>query len=433
MSQSAELRTLPIKDIHVVQGRNPRRRFDPIRLTELEASVKQDGVLAPVLVRHTKEGYELIAGERRFRAAKGAGLTDVPVRIVTVNDAKAQELALVENLQRVDLLPLDESDALLELSKTRSLDELEAITGRSRKYLYGMLALGNLIPPIRALLQNDILPLHYAIQLARGARDQQPAALDCCFFPLHDGDPYQRHNLRPLKELKRWLEAHVRLNPTSEDAAVMFPELVKQVDDTEKSKKIRILHLSTLHYHTDRREPKPILAQSWKLVDPEKRCDYAKEGIIVLGDGQRQIVLACIAKKECRTHWSQPKPEPEDVDKRLADERRRLEAEEQRRLQELWTTEGKPKALEQIARAAKRLPLTRDVAQWLLREVTSNAEDVSKLLGVPLAKLPKDRFVQALVLAVALSRSWSFAGLAPIAKRLVITITAPTLKGRQAA
>ncbi|MFN3368464.1 MAG: ParB/RepB/Spo0J family partition protein, partial [Thermus sp.] len=102
----------------------PRRRFDEASLEALAESVRAHGVLEPLLVRKAGEGYEIIAGERRYRAAEMAGLKEVPVIILEVDERTAQAIALMENLQREDLNPYEETlgvlDLLaLELSKSR--------------------------------------------------------------------------------------------------------------------------------------------------------------------------------------------------------------------------------------------------------------------------------------------------------------------------
>jgi len=107
--------TLPLLAIHL-PATQPRRYFDPQKLAQLTDSVRQHGILENLLVRPTGDGqYELVAGERRYRAAKDAGLTEVPVTIRELSDGQAFELALVENLQREDLNPVEETEGILHL------------------------------------------------------------------------------------------------------------------------------------------------------------------------------------------------------------------------------------------------------------------------------------------------------------------------------
>lgn len=106
--------TLPIQSLKPGVGQ-PRRAFDDRTLTDLAASIRTQGVLQPLLVRPVPGGHEIVAGERRWRAAQLVGLTDVPVVIRELSDREARHLALIENLQREDLNTLDEVDAKIEL------------------------------------------------------------------------------------------------------------------------------------------------------------------------------------------------------------------------------------------------------------------------------------------------------------------------------
>ena len=122
-NHSNGLTRLPLDQIHADRA-NPRKSFDEAELEELAVSLKQQGVLQPVLVRRDpKGGYRLIAGERRWRAAQRAGLHEVPAIVREASDAEAYELALVENIQRADLNPLEEAEAFRRLVEERRLTQ----------------------------------------------------------------------------------------------------------------------------------------------------------------------------------------------------------------------------------------------------------------------------------------------------------------------
>lgn len=107
----------PISDIQL-PANQPRRYFDPEKLQQLTDSVKQYGIIEPLLVRPLPQGaYELVAGERRYRAAKAVGLMTVPITVRELSDQEALQLSLIENLQREDLNPIDETEGVLELMK----------------------------------------------------------------------------------------------------------------------------------------------------------------------------------------------------------------------------------------------------------------------------------------------------------------------------
>lgn len=112
----------------------PRRAFDPGKIEEMAASMRDQGVIQPLLVRRQVDGYELIAGERRLRAAVKAGLRKVPVVVKEASDVEALQLALIENLQREDLNPMDEASAYQKLQREFGLsqEEIAARVGKSR-------------------------------------------------------------------------------------------------------------------------------------------------------------------------------------------------------------------------------------------------------------------------------------------------------------
>ncbi len=131
MSDSSSVKTLPIQVINLPSSQ-PRRYFEPQRLEELVTSIKQHGILQPLLVRLKETGeYELVAGERRYRAAIEASLTQVPVIIKELNDCEALQVALIENLQREDLNPIEETKGILELLMLKlsysSIDEVKSL------------------------------------------------------------------------------------------------------------------------------------------------------------------------------------------------------------------------------------------------------------------------------------------------------------------
>jgi ParB family chromosome partitioning protein len=145
--------------------RQPRSSFDEESLAALTASVRELGVLQPVLVRSTGAGtYELVAGERRWRAAKRAGLQMIPALVRTADDASALEQALVENLQREDLNPMDEAAAYQQLIEDFHLthDEVAVRVGRSRAAITNTLRLFQLPPSVQRLVADGKLTAGHA-------------------------------------------------------------------------------------------------------------------------------------------------------------------------------------------------------------------------------------------------------------------------------
>ena len=163
------LRTLPLSQLQPGKYQ-PRSAMDPAKLTELAESIKAQGLIQPIVVRaigNGKDGqprYEIIAGERRWRAATQAGLTDVPVVLREVDDRASIAMALIENIQREDLNPLEEALALSRLIDEFSLTHQQAAeaVGRSRASVSNLLRLLELPEGIRKLLEERQLEMGHA-------------------------------------------------------------------------------------------------------------------------------------------------------------------------------------------------------------------------------------------------------------------------------
>lgn len=143
----------------------PRSRMDPEALAELAGSIKSQGVMQPILVRPLEAGrYEILAGERRWRAARMAGLTEVPALVREVPDRHALAIALIENLQREDLNPLEEATGVKRLIDEFGMTHVEAaeVLGRSRAAVTNALRLLELAPPVQELLREGKLDMGHA-------------------------------------------------------------------------------------------------------------------------------------------------------------------------------------------------------------------------------------------------------------------------------
>jgi len=156
----------------------PRRRFSAENLAELAESIKTQGILQPLLVRQDETGYELITGERRLRAAKRAGLTQVPVLIKRVNDDKLLEMAIVENIQREDLNPIEEAEAYHRLITQLKLtqDQASARVGKSRSAVANFLRLRQLPDQIKAGITDGTLSMGHARALLGAETSTQQLA-----------------------------------------------------------------------------------------------------------------------------------------------------------------------------------------------------------------------------------------------------------------
>ena len=175
---SENLHSLPISQVEC-NANQPRKRFDDEALEELADSIREHGILQPLTVRRLSTGYyQIIAGERRWRAARLAGLSEVPAIVIEADDRKASELALIENLQREDLDPIEEAEGYRKLMDSYQLtqEDVAARVGKSRSAVANALRLLGVCPEVRALLIDGKLSGGHARALLPLPAPRQKAA-----------------------------------------------------------------------------------------------------------------------------------------------------------------------------------------------------------------------------------------------------------------
>lgn len=148
--------------------KQPRKTFDPEKMEELAASIKRHGVVQPILVKRNGTRYTIIAGERRYRAARLAGLSKVPVVLTDIDEESVMEIALVENIQREDLNPIEEAAALKLLMQQHDLtqEEVSERVGKSRPAIANALRLLSLSRPVQILIRDGRLSAGHGKMLA---------------------------------------------------------------------------------------------------------------------------------------------------------------------------------------------------------------------------------------------------------------------------
>jgi ParB family chromosome partitioning protein len=160
-------RKVPVEFVRA-NPRNPRKLFSDAELEELTASIRERGIIQPIVVRaRGADHYEIIAGERRWRAAQRAGLHEVPIVVLDVNDGEALELAIIENVQRTDLNPLEEATGYQSLAAefNHSQDDIAKIVGKSRSHIANTLRLLNLPERVKAYINSGKLTAGHARML----------------------------------------------------------------------------------------------------------------------------------------------------------------------------------------------------------------------------------------------------------------------------
>lgn len=307
---------------------NPRKHFAEESLKELAESIRVHGVLQPLLVRLKGDAYEIVAGERRYRAAKLAGLASVPVTVREIDDRTAAELAVLENVQRSDLTPLEEADGyeLLHRRHRYTVEEIAAKIGKSPAYVYARLKLNALTKEARAALEANRITAEHAILLARLKPSDQARALGDEASPGPVFRPEQGLDFEPeekaiergrlvpvsVRELKTWIDRQVRLDEAPDP--MLFPAAAAAVAETEASP-ASLLPVTFLHQVPPdakldgvRTYGPASMRRADGGFDPvgyraSKPCKHAQRAIVVVGQFRGEVIGVCTAKTECRVHW----------------------------------------------------------------------------------------------------------------------------------
>lgn len=381
--------TLPIAALKP-SPTNLRKSFDEGRLAELTESIRAKGVLTPVLVRPLAPGagMEIVAGERRWRAARAAGLVEIPAVVRNMSDAEVLEAQLVENLQREDLHPLEEAEGYRRLS-AGGLDaqRISERTSRSVGHVYDRMKLLSLTKEAQKAFREGLFSTGHAVLLARLIPADQKRAMEethalftyesgLLFRPEDIDDARRRREDDPKKprsvrEFQAWIDEHVRLDPAKADP-MLFPDLVATVRAAaDKGEKVVRITYDAITPPEARGGPKLVLGRSWKRADGKfksKTCDRSAIGTIEIGPGRSEVLRVCVDKQHCQLHWGEliraRKRREKDVAKEAStgEDREKLRRTKEKRDEarrkaeaERWAL-ARPAILEALAGVVKRAP-----------------------------------------------------------------------------
>lgn len=307
---------------------NPRTHFDTAKLDDLARSIRSVGIIEPLVVRPDQDVYEIVAGERRFRAAKLAELGQIPVLVRNLTDAQVLEIQVVENNQRDDVNPIEEAEGYARLLDTGyALDHLAERIGRSTKYVYDRLKLRDLIPPAKKLVVAETISAGHAILLARLKPADQKRAIDretgwlfayeaVLWNPDGTDDREDSRKPRSVRELQASIDEHVRFEPDAPTTPMLFPEThevlsAASANDPEAgAPALPVIHITHDHYvQPDAKAGKAERIygpRSWKRADGSRKdakaCAASVLGVVVVGPDRGQAFRVC-AEKTCQTHW----------------------------------------------------------------------------------------------------------------------------------
>jgi len=206
--------------------RNPRRLFTDDELEELATSIRERGIIQPIVVRALKgDNFEIIAGERRWRAAQRAELHDVPIAVVEANDAQSLEYAIIENVQRADLNPIEEATGYLALMDdfNRTQEEVAQIVGKSRPHIANTIRLLKLSEPVKQLVRTGKISAGHA-RLLVGQPNAELIAHEIIDkgWSVRDLEADMRHDVaNQLRDMKREAKSFVASVPKDPDTRAL--------------------------------------------------------------------------------------------------------------------------------------------------------------------------------------------------------------------
>lgn len=362
----AEMRMLPLGDLRESEY-NPRRHFDDKQLADLVVSIKSKGVLNPLLVRPVGDHYEIVGGARRFRASQAAGLKEVPCIVRILTDQEALEVAVIDNLQRVDVHPLDEAEGYKALLAQPGYDvaAIAAKVGKSESYVYQRLKLAELIDPAKEAFWADKITAGHAILIARLRQEDQKEALGHCFETYYGSS--QKHTVstrelatvideRILTDLNKapWSKADATLVEKSGACTTCpkrsgsCPELFSEIKKGDRCLD-RQCFATKLQAYFERRKveaaksglpvvlispeygcpPGVLKSDRWHRMTNKKKCDKIAKGVIYSGGERGQIIDVCIGMR-CPIHsgFTQYTRDPKEVQKERTQQKKHKRAEE---------------------------------------------------------------------------------------------------------
>lgn len=394
---------------------NPRRYFDQASLDSLAANLKRVGVAQPLVVRRVKKGLEIVAGERRWRAATIAGLDKVPCCVRELTDEQVLEIQIVENYHRANPRAMEEARAfrrMIDHDPTKnSAESIAATIGASPKYVWDRMKLLSLVDEAQELLEADRITAGHAILLARLKPEDQERALDPeegglfrnasheLFDPeeddkalasrLKDEDPLEGKETRSVRELDGWISTHVRFHVehAAEAAPMLFGDTKAKVDEAQarpgKGKKVVPITYEYRVPDEARDEAERTYgSESWQRADGQrgsKTCEHSVLGVVAAGARYGQAFEVCVARDRCAVHFAdsvrakQKRERAAAAGLTVSDLRREKEAAEQRerereaaqrqkdeekKLQALRLFEkARPRLVESIAASVKKAPI----------------------------------------------------------------------------
>lgn len=463
---------LPVALLHE-STTNPRRHFSADGITELAASIREKGLIEPIVVRPSRaaerggiEAYEIVAGARRVRAAKLAGLDALPAIIRDYTDADLLELMLVENMQRSDLTPLEQAEgfaALIESNPTKhNVATIAQRIGMSPAWVWDRLKLNDLIGDARDLLATEKISAGHAVLLARLKPHDQERAIDpdnvALFVREHnsrfeelesdvvenDWDGYKPVTIR---EFERWIRDHVRFDPShaAETQYLGFEDVAARVDEANdrpgKGKKVIAITYDYAPQQDAKDESERTYGyQHWERADLNP-CGDSVLGVVVCGSRDYgKAFPVCVAKDRCTVHWAKEVEAREKAAKQRAKGNEAGAKKTAQKAADRWAREDrerqeearrwgvlKPHALKAVVDGMKHRSLDDAALANLFKEVAwHEADRVCELIGTDV--ITAENFMWAIDVVDLIRASYSQDELEKAAKALGVSLDCDALE-----
>ena len=310
---------------------NPRKHFDPTKLAELAASIGQHGIVEPLVVRELGDGYQIVAGARRFRAATAAGLESVPCVVRHYSDEDVMELTIVENCQRDDLSPLEQARGFRQLLTSNpdrfSVSAIAAKVGMSMAWVWDRIKLLDLIPEVQTLLERGRISVGHAVVIARQKPADQARIIGLGEEDGRGGLWLEERGLldevgedgpvsykpRSIREMEGWIADHIRFDVAhmAQAQPLDFEDVAASVEEAVRvagpSAVVAITHDNWVD--EDLTESGAIYTcDEWKLADgsPDApACHDAVLGIVTVGARRGRSYDVCVASDKCTVHFAE--------------------------------------------------------------------------------------------------------------------------------
>jgi len=346
---------------------NPRGTdFDGAALNELVASVKEKGVLVPVLVRPRAKGqkeFEIVAGNRRFRAAQKVGLAEIPAQVQEMTDDEAREAQIVENLQREDIHPLEEGEAyrkLIEEGKNYDLEAVAAKVGKSVSYVRRRLILTDLTAPSKAAYRRGKINAGHAELVSRLDSDEQAKAL--AFISRREPDmdelreevqklrigklvatpPWKSHEaivaaMAPCEQCNKKKGGDLFGEGAAEqcgDPTCFARRLAAHLELVKQDMKVKKIPLSLISTHWKSEVKGALASDAWNRVNAKVPCKSQHKALVVDGDDDLGQVINICTDPKCEVHGEHRGSVYKRTPKEIAARKRELSAQKAKKARE---------------------------------------------------------------------------------------------------